>query len=111
MFRNNRNSASRDCRRDEARAVGFVAGNGDEHVAALDGTAVRRHPANVEIGMAWIEVRIRRQNLAKLHLKLLGGSVDNAAKALPVFLHRGQYLLIGRRQIEARLDAQERRDA
>src|ERR1700692_4194829 len=56
-----RNAARRDRWRDEARAVGLVAGNGDEDLATLGGAAVRRNPADVEIGMAWVEVRIRRQ--------------------------------------------------
>jgi hypothetical protein len=72
------------------QAVRFAAGDGDEDVAVFDRAAVRRHSADGETGVAPFKFRVRRQNLAKLHLKLLGGflgrSVDKAAKALPAFL-------------------------
>src|SRR5271167_797160 len=96
-----------DCGIDEAQAVRLAASNGDEHVAAFDRTAVRRHPAGLKAGKARVEFRVRRQNLAKLH----DGPVENAANALPIFLERGQYQLIGGRQIEARLDAKKGRNA
>ena len=56
---------------DEAQAVGLAAGNRHEQVAALDRAAVRGHAADVEIGIAWLDFRVGRQNLAKLH----GGSL------------------------------------
>ncbi len=36
---------------DETETVGFVAGNGDEEAAPFDGAAIRRHAADVEIGV------------------------------------------------------------
>ena len=75
----------------KAQAVGLAAGNGDEHVAGFDGAAVRGHAADVEIGVARVEFRVRRQNLAKLHggsesASVRGGSVDDAASIAPYLL-------------------------
>ena len=88
-----RNRAGGDGGLDETQAVGLAAGYGDEDVAAFDHPAVRRHAADFEIGVARVDFCIWGQNLAKLH----GGSVD-AATALPAFLDRSQYQVIGIRQ-------------
>ena len=56
---------------DEAQAVGLAAGDRDEDVAAFDRAAVRRHPADVEIGIACLDVDVGGQNFAQLH----GGSL------------------------------------
>src|ERR1700739_2407776 len=41
----------------------------------------------------------------------LWGGGPHRAPALPAFLERGQYQLVGRRQVEPRHDTKERRDA
>ena len=66
-LRHDRRRAGGDCGIDKTQAVGFAAGNGDENIAGFDRAAVRRHRADLEIGMASVEFRVRRQNLAKLH--------------------------------------------
>src|SRR5690348_3233663 len=70
-----RGCAGADCRLNEAHAVILAAGDRDEHIAALDGTAVGGHSAHFDLGMTRIEFRVSGRNLAKLHVKLqlLGG--------------------------------------
>ena len=58
--------------RDEGQPVSLAAGNRDERIAAPDRAAVSRHPGDVEIGVAGLDLRVCGQDLAKLH----GGSVD-----------------------------------
>jgi hypothetical protein len=66
-----RNRTGGDCRIDETRAVSLAAGNGDEHIAALDHAAIRGHSAHVDVGSTRIEFCVSGRNLAKLHFKLL----------------------------------------
>ena len=56
----------------KVQPVRLAAGNRDEHIAAPDRAAVSRHPADVEIGVAGLDLRVCGQDVAKLH----GGSVD-----------------------------------
>ena len=58
--------------RDEGEPVRLAAGNRDERIAAPDRAAVSRHPGDVEIGVAGLDLRVCGQDVAKLH----GGSVD-----------------------------------
>ena len=58
--------------RDEGQPVSLAAGNRDERIAAPDRAAVSRHPGDVEIGIAGLDLRVCGQDFAKLH----GGSVD-----------------------------------
>src|SRR6516164_10816357 len=66
-----RDRACGDCRIDETRAVGFAAGDGDEHIATLYRAAVRGHSAHFGVGVTHIDFCVSGRNLAKLHVKLL----------------------------------------
>src|SRR6516164_9527198 len=67
----NRARPHSNSRIDETSAVGFAAGNGDEHIATLYRAAIRGHSAYFGVGVTHIDFCVSGRNLAKLHVKLL----------------------------------------